>query len=138
MKSLNRLIGLWLLQACFSSTSAQVKPLDEWWIKEPYRLVQTNLREIDARDFDLDVYVNSIKDIGANVVLINVGGIVANYYTELEFHYRNPYLKSDMIKEVTNRLHKEGIRVIGRFDFSKLNETLAPRKPEWLYKSLKH
>ncbi len=138
MKSLNRLIGLWLLQACFSSTSAQVKPLDEWWLKEPYRLVQTNLREIDARDFDLDVYVNSIKDIGANVVLINVGGIVANYYTELEFHYRNPYLKSDMIKEVTDRLHKEGIRVIGRFDFSKLNETLAPRKPEWLYKSLKH
>jgi hypothetical protein len=57
-----------------------------WWLNEPYRLVQTNLREIDARDFDMDVYVESLLDIGANTVLINVGGIVANYYTDLEFY----------------------------------------------------
>jgi hypothetical protein len=44
------------------------------------------LREIDAIDFDIEVYVNSIIDMGANTVLINVGGIVANYYTDFEFH----------------------------------------------------
>lgn len=119
------------------SSDAQVQPKEKWWLEEPFRLIQTNLREIDAIDFDLDEYVNSIKEIGANTVLINVGGIVANYYTDLEFHYENPNLKFDMIKEVTDRLHKEGIRVMGRFDFSKLNEELAARKPEWLYKSLK-
>lgn len=117
--------------------NGQVLPISEWWLDEPYRLVQTNLREIDAIDFDIDVYVNSIKDIGANAVLINVGGIVANYYTDLEFHYQNHNLKIDMIQEVVGRLHKEGIRVIGRFDFSKLNEELAAKKPEWLYKSVK-
>jgi len=125
-----------LLSPCFFS-SGQVQPGEEWWLDEPFRLVQTNLREIDAIDFDLDVYVNSIKDIGANSVLINVGGIVANYYTDLEFHYQNPNLKIDMIREVIGRLHQEGIRVIGRFDFSKLNEELAAQKPEWLYKSVK-
>jgi len=118
-------------------TSGQVQPRPAWWLDEPYRLVQTNLREIDAIDFDTDVYVKSIKDIGANAVLINVGGIVANYYTELEFQYKNPNLKIDMIQEVIGRLHNEGIRVIGRFDFSKLNEELAAKKPEWLYKSVK-
>ena len=51
---------------------SQVKPLEKWWLKEPFRLVQTNLREIDAIDFNIDVYVESIKDIGGNVVLINV------------------------------------------------------------------
>ena len=93
-----------------------------WWLNEPYRLVQTNLREIDARDFDIDVYVKSLQDMGANTVLINVGGIVANYYTDLEFQYRNPYLKFDLIEEVVGALHDAGIRVMGRFDFSKLNE----------------
>ena len=31
------------------------------------------------------------------------------------------------------RLHAKGIKVLGRFDVSKLNETLAVKKPEWLY-----
>jgi hypothetical protein len=115
---------------------AQVQPKSEWWLNEPYRLIQTNLREIDATDFNVDVYINSLKDIGANAVLINVGGIVANYYTDLDFHYQNPNLKFDMIGLVINRLHKEGIRVIGRFDFSKLNEELAAKNPGWLYKSV--
>jgi len=117
--------------------NAQVKPMEEWWLKEPFRLVQTNLREIDAIDFDIEVYVNSIKEIGANTVLINVGGIVANYYTNLEFHYQNPNLSFNMIKDVTERLHEEGIRVIGRFDFSKINEKFAVQNPNWLYRSVK-
>jgi hypothetical protein len=117
--------------------NGQVQPKPQWWLEEPFRMVQTNLREIDAKDFDIDLYVNSLKDIGANTVLINVGGIVANYYTGLDFQYRNPYLKIDMIQEVVGRLQNEGIRVIGRFDFSKLNGELAAQKPEWLYKSAK-
>jgi hypothetical protein len=117
---------------------AQVQQRAQWWLEEPFRLVQTNLREIDAIDFDLDVYVNSIKETGANIVLINVGGIVANYYTGLDYQFQNPNLRFDMIEEVTNRLHQEGIRVMGRFDFSKLNEDLAAKKTEWLYTNLKH
>jgi hypothetical protein len=66
----------------------QVEPKEEWWLEEPYRLIKNNLREID----DIDIYINSLKDIGANTGLINVGGVVANYYTDLEFHYRNPNL----------------------------------------------
>ncbi len=108
----------------------------QWWLNEPYRMVQTNLREIDAKDFDIGVYLGSLQEIGANTVLINVGGIVANYYTDLEFQYRNPYLKFDLIEEVIGALHDAGIRVLGRFDFSKLNEELAARKPEWLYVSI--
>ena len=42
-----------------------------WWNRAPYRLVQTNLREIDAT-MDVDAYVQSIVEANANVVLINV------------------------------------------------------------------
>jgi hypothetical protein len=96
--------------------------------------LQTNLREIDA-GMDLDTYIRDVKDVRANVVLFNVGGIVANYPTELEFHYRNPNMAGDLVGEVIKRLHAEGIRMVGRFDFSKINEALAAKKPEWLYVS---
>jgi hypothetical protein len=138
LNSFRNICLTYLLLLFINNSIAQVQPLEQWWLKEPFRLVQTNLREIDAIDFDLEVYVNSIRETGANIVLINVGGIVANYYTGLEYQYQNPHLKFDMIEQVTDRLHREGIRVIGRFDFSKLNEELAAKKPGWLYKSLKH
>jgi len=137
MKHVSKLFASIIFLILIINSFAQVQPEEEWWLEEPYRLIQTNLREIDAIDFDVDVYIQSLKDIGANTVLINVGGIVANYYTELEFHYQNPNLKFNMIQEVIGRLHDEGIRVIGRFDFSKLNEKYADKKPDWLYKSLK-
>ncbi len=122
--------------ALFTFSLALLAQDAQWWLNEPYRLVQTNLREIDARDFDIDVYVKSLQDLGANTVLINVGGIVANYYTDLEFQYRNPNLKFDLIEEVIGVLQDSGIRVMGRFDFSKLNEEMAAKKPEWLYVSI--
>lgn len=105
-----------------------------WWNREPYRLVQTNLREIDAT-MDVDAYVKSMVDANVNIVLINVGGIVANYPTELPYHFRNTFMEGDLVGDLTKGLHAEGIRVIGRFDFSKINESLAAKKPEWLYVS---
>lgn len=107
---------------------------ETWWNRAPYRLVQTNLREIDAT-MDVDAYVQSMVDASASIVLINVGGIVANYPTSLPYHYRNPFVKGDLVGDLIKGLHAKGIKVIGRFDFSKINETLAAKKPEWLYVS---
>lgn len=132
-----KLFFMFAIACVVASGYGRIQHKESWWLEEPYRLIQTNLREIDAIDFDIDVYVESLKDIGANAVLINVGGIVANYYTDLEFHYRNPNLKFDLIEEVIQRLHEENIRVIGRFDFSKLNEAHAAENPDWHYKSHK-
>lgn len=103
-----------------------------WWNRTPIRLIQTNLREIDAL-MDVDAFARSIEAASANVVLLNVGGIVANYPTKLPFHYKNTYMKGDLVGELLKRLHAKGIRVLGRFDVSKINETLAAKKPEWLY-----
>ena len=114
---------------------AQAQEVNRWWL-EPQRMVQTNLREIDAA-MDVDRYVQEIKDFRVTVVLFNVGGIVANYPTDLPYHYRNTFMKGDLVGTVLQRLHKEGIRVIGRFDFSKINEKFAAERPEWLYVSEK-
>lgn len=127
-----------LLLAIHLKTVAQWPGIDPghydttWWNRTPVRLIQTNLREIDAL-MDVDAFVKSVEAASANVVLINVGGIVANYPTKLPFHYRNPFMKDDLVGTLLKRLHEKGIKVLGRFDVSKINETLAVKKPEWLY-----
>ncbi|MEO5602231.1 MAG: hypothetical protein ABIR06_15025 [Cyclobacteriaceae bacterium] len=105
---------------------------DSWWNRAPYRLVQTNLREVDAT-MDTDAYVQSMVEASASVVLLNVGGIVANYPTKLPYHFRNPFMQGDLVGELVRKLHDRGIKVVGRFDFSKLNETMAAKKLAWLY-----
>lgn len=105
-----------------------------WWLEKPMRLIQTNLREIDA-DLDPDEFVRNLEDFSADVVLFNAGGIVANYDTQLEYHYRNPHMRNDFMREVMARTRKAGIRFMARFDFSKLNQEMAARRPEWLYLS---
>ncbi|MCW3089444.1 MAG: Beta-galactosidase [Ferruginibacter sp.] len=130
--------GLLLLLISHVNCFAQLAPIDPgrydttWWNRTPIRLIQTNLREIDAM-MDKDAFVNSIEAASANVVIINVGGIVANYPTRLPFHYPNPYMKGDLTGDLVERLHAKGIKVLGRFDVSKINESLAAKKPEWLY-----
>ena len=107
---------------------------ETWWNREPFRLVQANLSEIDAL-MDIDAYVKSMVDANATIALVNVGGIVAQYPTKLPFHYRNTFMEGDLVGDLIKKLHEKGIKVIGRFDFSKINETLAAKKPEWLYVS---
>ena len=80
---------------------------DVWWLGQQ-RLIQTNLREIDAT-MDIDKYVQEVQDFGASVVLFNVGGIVANYPTELEYHWRNTFMKGDFAETVLKRLHENGL-----------------------------
>lgn len=123
-------LGLALVTASLLPAEPVSRAQPGWWLT-PRRMIQTNLREIDA-GMDVEAYVASLKAAGANVVLFNVGGIVANYPSELPYHYRNPFLKGDLTGEVVTRLHAEGLRVIARFDFSKVNERLAREHPEWL------
>ena len=107
-----------------------------WWQGSPMRLLQTNLREIDI-PLDPEAYARTLADVGANVALFNLGGIVANYPTRLPFHYRNPRLEEDIIGELISQLHRRNIRFIGRFDFSKVNETIGTGHPDWLYRDLR-
>ena len=81
--------------------------MSKWWKQKPMRMIQTNLREIDA-GLDVDEYIQKLKEFSADVVLFNVGGIVANYPTKLPFHYRNPYLNDDLVGKVLNRVKQEG------------------------------
>ena len=59
---------------------------DGWWMTEPVRWVQTNLREVDA-SLDAKRLVTQFADMRANVVLMGMGGIAAYYPTKTPYHY---------------------------------------------------
>ena len=104
-----------------------------WWNRTPIRLVQTNLPEVEG-SMDRDAYVQSIIDASANAVLFNTGGIVANYQTKLPYHWKNPNMGTgDLVADLIKKFHENGIKYIARFDFSKLDSTIAAKKPEWLF-----
>ena len=65
-------------RSLMSSPSSAASDLG-WWERWPWRLVQTNLREVDMRDMDAERYVASLEAFGATVAMINTSGIVASW-----------------------------------------------------------
>lgn len=107
----------------------------KWWLENPMRMIQTNLREIDAQ-MDQDAYIKSLKEFNAEVVLFNMGGIVANYQTKLDCHHKNTFMTGDFAMDILSKVHNEGMRLIARFDFSKVNEAIGSKNQSWLYRSI--
>ncbi len=101
---------------------------------EPIRLIQTNLRQTDT-DLDPARLAQQLDQFPANTWLLGLGGIVAHYPTDLEFHFRSPYLPPgrDMFGEALREAHRRGIRVIGRFDLSKAHQPIYDAHPEWFF-----
>jgi hypothetical protein len=114
-------------------------PDAEWW-KHPFRIFQTNIREVDSV-MDVQRVVKDIVDFGGNVWLLNAAGIVSHYPSKLDHQHPSPWLKErpggDMIKDAIEEAHKHGVRVMARCDFSKLHRDQFERHPDWFYVSPK-
>lgn len=104
-----------------------------WWTQE-YRIVQTNLREIDALQDPREI-ARSLRKFGADVLVSNMGGIVAFYPTDLPFHHRNPYLRGDFVGEMIEAAHAEGLAYVGRFDLSKSMKLACDVHPDWFMRN---
>lgn len=103
--------------------------MTEWW-REPQRIVQTNLRLIDAA-LDPETVAKSLVDFGATAMLFNVGGIFSWYPSELPLQAPNPRLDRDLLGEMIAAAHRHGIRVIGRYDLSKATKPAFDAEPNW-------
>lgn len=105
----------------------------KWWMEHKFRMIQNNLRDIDA-GLDVEYEIAKLKEFGANVLQIGCGGISAFSPSGLDCQVKSPYLERDMFGILTERCHANGIKVIARFDVSKVHESLADKHPEWLSK----
>src|SRR5262245_38792728 len=106
-----------------------------WWMNEPIRWVQTNLRQVDAT-LDARRLAEQLAEMRANVVLIGMGGIVSYYPTSVQYHYPSPDLRAgrDMFGDVIRECHARRIRVVGRYDLSKTRKEVYDAHPEWFFR----
>ena len=109
--------------------------MKHWWNERPWRLIQTNLREIDMKNIDSEEYINHLKEFDATVVMINTGGILASYHSDVEDHTISDYLMGDSLKKIMDECHKADIKVIARMDFSKARRPVYEKHPEWAYRT---
>lgn len=106
-----------------------------WWQGYPWRMVQTNLREIDMADIDAENFARDLADFGATVVTLNAGGILASYESKLPYHTVSSYLTGSTLKEIIDACHVKGIRVIARMDFSKIPYAVYVQHPGWAFRT---
>lgn len=108
----------------------------EGWWSQPFRVFQTNLREVDA-GLDVDAVLAAIEAHGADTWLLNTGGIASFYPTDLPYQTRNHYLaerpSGDLIGDAVTAAHARGVRVLSRLDVSKVTGRIAGAHPEWCY-----
>lgn len=109
----------------------------DWW-RAPFRMMQTNLRLIDAA-LDADAVADFVKDHGADAWLLNTGGIYASYPSELASQTPNPNLglrpSGDIVLDAVQAAHERGLKLLARMDFSKVLPHVAAAHPDWLYVS---
>lgn len=106
-----------------------------WWTEKRYRMIQNNLRDIDA-GMDLDAYIKTLKEFQADVCMVGCGGITAFYPTQLQCQKASPYMKDNFFGSLLQKCHENQIRVIARFDFSKTHSDFLQAHPEWYSKSI--
>jgi hypothetical protein len=128
------LLALAVVFAVFASAPAQTTQQRRWWMDEPIRFLQTNLRELDS-SLDPQRLVRQVAEFSANTFLVNMGGIVAQYPTRVSFHYPSRHLPEgrDLFGEVVKEAHAGSIRVVGRFDMSKTQKAVYDAHPEWFF-----
>ncbi len=109
----------------------------QWWRNYPWRVIQTNMREVDVENLDAERFVNDLISFHCNAVMVSFGGTMANYFSEVEDHYLNPRVTKESDAELSKLVelcHKAGIKVIARTDFSKMHSSVLERHPDWAYR----
>ncbi len=128
--------GILLVLVLQSAMPGAVTAAESWWTDQPIRLLQTNLRETDSA-LDVQILIRQVEAFPANTLLFSVGGIVAHYPTQVDHHYPSAFLPAgrDLVAEVLQAAHQRGIRVIGRFDFSRARREVLAAHPEWFFRT---
>jgi hypothetical protein len=101
------------------------------------RCGQINVNERDALTLDVNAWMDYWTSLGVNAVLLNGGGIVAFYPTQVSLHHRNSFLGSrDLLGEMVDAARKRELRVVARMDPNLAYQEALDARPEWFQRNL--
>jgi hypothetical protein len=102
------------------------------WYAALRRCGQINFNERDPLTMDAEAWMDYWASLKVNAVLLNGGGIVAFYPTEVPFHHRSQFLGSrDLFGDMVSAAKKRSLRVIARMDCNLAWEEALRAHPEW-------
>jgi hypothetical protein len=113
---------------------------DKPWYATMRRCGQTNFNERDPIELDIDWWIRFWKSMRLDAVLINGGGIMAFYPTQIPYHHRSQFLggslgKNDLFGDFLKAAKTAGMRVVARMDCNYVYEEAFKAHPEWVVRN---
>ena len=105
---------------------------DTAWYTSMRRCGQINFNERDPLTLDADAWMDYWASLKVNAVLLNGGGIVAFYPTQVPYHHPSQFLGTrDLFGDMVAAARKRGIRVVARMDCNWAYQEALQAHPEW-------
>lgn len=116
-----------------SLIAQQVPDAEAPWFDRSMRWIQFALVENDPGRFDPDFWLAYFKKIHADGVLLNAGGGVAYYPTNIPLHHRSSWLgNSDPFGYLVNGCRKMNMTIIARTDPHAARQDVYDAHPDWI------
>src|SRR5438874_8207132 len=106
------------------------------WYATMRRCGQINYNEQDPLTMNVDAWGDYWASLKVDAVLLNGGGILAFYPTQVPYHRRSQFLGTrDLFGEMVAAMKRRGIRAVARMDCNLAYEDALKAHPEWRLQS---
>lgn len=103
------------------------------WYDRPMRWAQLSFVEDDPGNYDLAFWLDYFRRIHADAALLDAGGCVAFYPTQVPLHYRSKWLGNlDTFGEITAACRKLDMNLVARTDAHACHQDVYDAHPDWL------
>jgi hypothetical protein len=104
------------------------------WYSRPMRWAQLSFVEDDPGNYDQQFWLDYFKKIHADATILNAGGCVAFYPTEIPMHYRSKWLGDrDAFGDLAKGCRALGMNVVARTDPHACHQDVHDAHPDWLF-----
>lgn len=105
---------------------------DTPWYRRAIRWGQTNINELDPTRYDIGWWREQWRRTRIQGIVVNAGGIVAYYPTQVPMHRRAKFLGDrDLFGDLSRAAHTDGLAVFARMDSTGANEDFYRMHPDW-------
>ena len=103
------------------------------WYGRPMRWAQLSFVESDPGNYDLKFWLDYFKRVHAEAAILNAGGCVAFYPTEVPLHYRSKWLgNGDAFGDIYAGCRALGMNVVARTDAHACHQDMVDAHPDWI------
>ena len=103
------------------------------WYDRPMRWAQLSFVEDDPGNYSQDFWIDYFKKVHADAALLDAGGCVAFYPTEVPLHYRSKWLGNrDSFGDLAAACRKLGMNVVARTDSHACHQDVYDAHPDWI------